>query len=337
MFSIGRYIYDVDYIDLISCILINFYQIGIESNTITKKLIHQTKEYDDYHLAIQYDNYIVLKSQIECFIVFNGRSIYMQDPYDDTHINDITYIQGMYYIFCQPYIECRVFVNEIATGNNIIAKTVLFYDFDVVQSQDGDSLLLWVKNEQREERNYVIPMEAFINLLLKGIDYDVLEKYKIDVRANINWCWITNETISNFEPNCQIYDIVTKNKIDIFDPEINNASRLIFIKGAYYIFLKTKIVIVKSDSISKIPNQYNLIEYNHALDLFINLNFELYKYFDDIDKFVRLFVGDYERDHVVMPHNVQCVIECLFECGVVFDIANEIYGQLLKLDFVNIV
>jgi len=348
MFSIGRQIYEFNY-DVNYCEIINLYQVRIKQNTITKKLIQQIENNFDYKMKIKYDIYVVFKNGFDDVIVFNGNIVRMQIFDDDFCIDNFTYVRGKYFVF-SLLDDMRILVNEIETGRNVISKLVPFSYFDIIQSPDGNYLFLWIIYDHEgsgnyvifgELHNYVIPTETFIDLLLNNFDSDVLEKYKIDVCANGNIGWITNDVISNAidQKHCiQIYDILTKRTIDIFDPDFNYTNIPIFVKGAYYIFLKTKIVIAKNDSIRRIPNKYRLMEYNSAFDLFINLDYELYKYFDDVGDFVRfMFIGEYKQDYNALPQDIQTVLDCLLECDLIYDIVNEIYRQLLNLDPINVI
>jgi len=303
-------------------------------------------------LISQNGNYITLGNRR--FFVFDGTVVSMEIQ-NNIHINNFNYIHGKYFIF-GFYLnsEYCVFVNEIKTGQNIIIGKLSFDDCRnpiIQQSPDKKQILLSImRNESKPLfTHYIIPTEEFINLLSTRLNQNLLEKYKIHLQSPFALQWLTNVILINIRTSCQfpaifssigkkmcemhIYNIDTKYSFHVPEFAIHDRFSIVpyFINGLFYLFLKDEILMF-GDKVNKIPNYHKIVDYNYELDLFVNVDYDVYIQ-PKIGDFVKFkFVGDYYRDRTLMPHNILCISECLLYCGFVYDIMNEIYCQLLKLD-----
>jgi len=130
----------------------------------------------------------------------------------------------------------------------------------------------------------------------------------------------------------QIYDIDTKRTIGVYDRLIWKNDIPYFIDGKYYFLLQNEILIVDNcGKIDVIQNYFSLVHYARVLDVFINIEYDVYKL--NGGSFVKfVFKGDYERDYKLVPEYIKLIVDCLLDCGFVCDMVNEIYCWLLKLD-----
>jgi len=313
--------------------------------TIRNFEYHNDPSYYGMDIATRHDNYIVIDDYQGFCGIFDGDLVKIDYSHRDFCIDNFTYVKDKYLIFKINHGIPRVSVNEIKTGRNIITKIIPFDKYGIKQSFDGEHVIFW--KEEDEQQYYIIPSKVFINSLLIDENISILDKYKIQSDESIHWQWATYNIIYGLRPcgyndhdesiwHFWIYNIDNKHTIYI-DNVINHPHTLFFINTQFYIFLETEIMIIDENAtsdngIKKIPNEHKLIHYNPTLDVFINSDFEFYKQID-VNYFARFqFTGDYQQDYIVVPKHIQVIINCLLYFDIIYDIVNEIYYQLLKID-----
>jgi len=161
----------------------------------------------------------------------------------------------------------------------------------------------------------------------------VFEKYKICVIPYSDfWIWLSCDVI--YTPRflgITFYDINNEYIIDINNRRLRANDIPYWINKLLYVFLNSKILITDSIKNNKISNNYKIVHYNRVLDLFVNNNLDVYV--QQLGSFVEFkFTGDYERDYNNIPQNICTIVDYLLELEFVYDIVNEIYRHLLKLD-----
>jgi len=294
-----------------------------------------------------YDNYIIFENYENYTAVYNGKLIVMNYLEDD-YTEDFKFDRHKHHIFLKTNINTSVFINEIETGNNLFRYTVSdrFYG---KQSPSGQHIMF--HNSYEPIYHYIVPIETFLSLVTKCFDIQIFKKYKINVTDEF-WKWATanaiycvnggygfvNDEYMEVGSSCYqrmiIYNIDSKNVIDIWEYEIECSTKPYFVHGLFYIFLKTKILIVNEKQNSEIPNVYKIVHYNHESNLFVADDCSVYVVdTSNIVDFIEFkFVGDYEQDHHLVPHYIKIIIQCILSCDIIYDIVEEIYRQLLKLD-----
>jgi len=236
---------------------------------------------------------------------------------------------------------------HIVSTNSDISLFVGFDELNIWQSPDREKVLLRIMNGTIYYHS-IIQTNVFLQLLFDTNNRNFLsrlllsnyyflnnqfKKYMIDIRCFGDLKWLTSDSLYSYRDNTMtIYNIYSNDNIKIKDIEINLHNIPYLIHGLFYFLLDTKILIANYDEAKEIVNQYKLVHYIREFDLFVNAEYDVYIQ-PKIGEFVRFrFVGDYYCDSALIPQNIEYIIECLLVCGIVYDIANEIYCKLLKLD-----
>jgi len=249
--------------------------------------------------------------------------------------NDFQYIVGRHIVF-QSWNT--VFVCDIDVGSIKIVGYVPNYI--VRQSPNGENILVGFDDL------YVIPTEIFIKDMLSKFNGQ-REQYKINVKFGVNQdcSWLDNVTIfietkqfhSKIYYFCvyrrEIYNIEKKKSFNIILQNTKLLDIAYFEDSMMIIILDNKIMVTDYDNvILEFPNYHEIVCYNQGLNLFINNDCCVYKRYGLCDLVRFQFIGDYERDYPLVPNYIKFISDCLLSCGLICDLVNEIYRQLLILD-----
>jgi len=326
MFSVGKRNYRL---------LCSLYTIQIELYQLkTKTKIMSTSYYNAFYSMV-YDNYIMLFRSPYSIYIYNGTLISMNCYNINFCSKNFKFDKSRHCVFtCDGK---NIFVNDIRTGDNLVTKYMSIWESIVKQSPDRLHIYF---HDCDAGINYIIPTETFINMLIKGFNIQILEKYKINMQSD-QWEWATSNTIyrvynvgdGHFRIRMQIFNIDNKNAINIAINDIYHDNIPYVVAGLYYIFLNRQILIIEGNNVNEIPNSKNIIHYNYKSNLFVADDCSVYILGQHNDDFIEFkFVGDYEQDYDLIPNNIKSIIESLLNCDIIYDVVNGIYQQLLKLD-----
>jgi len=291
------------------------------------------------NITLVRDDYIVLETRRGMIYVFDGKLVNMQTKKRSCFVDNFRFQSNKYLVSGISYYECPVLrINDIRTGHSLMVKCLKFDCFSIELSPNEENALVWVIYV-KYKYTCIIPTTVFMTLLpTPNLNF---KEYSINAKASRGWLWLNNIIIYQFlEPkipyshnenrNIQFYNIHTKRTHIIYDVQ---CSIPYLINDLIYLFSDDKIMIINCITYKEkeIYNHYGIKHYNRALDVFINANLDLYVLRNG--DFIRFqFVGDYERDSLIIPQNIGIIFDCLLVCGIVYDIANEIYKQLLNID-----
>jgi len=343
MYSIGRQVYRIEHV-YYSTLRIGLCQPKIGS--VIKKFELKNKY---VCFKYYYNDCVFITDHVRYAIFFDGNCVDMKISKYVYAIN-FEYVDNRYIVFdscgeilVYDYVDCCLklvgYMNCNVNPFCKLKRNNYKKCHSIKQSPNKKNILLV------GYFSYVIPTEIFINNVLVGFDEGSFEQYKIDLDINENWYWLDHSRIftnilkshgKNIHNYLKIFDIVSKYEIDIDLCTDQYSGFPFFINGLLMIILDNKILLVDNDNkIIEFPNYHKIICYNPALDLFMDIKCNVYIR-RNVRNFVRFqFTGDYDRDYECIPDSIKTVMDCLLDCGFVYDVMNEIYRHLLKLDHVT--
>jgi len=272
-------------------------------------------------------NYIQIVDTYDTISIFNGKTVHMS--YFDISTNNFSYLPSKYFIHSN---SSNIYVNDIENGQLVIKRKGSFGAYIIQQSPDGCTVLLTVKSCPY---HYIIPTDVFCQYLFAGeINHKMFKEYEFSWEYDSYLHWISNSSL--FTWRGYIICINSKRYINIGNKYCIFGYKPYLIDCLFYFLLPNYILVVGFDKqIEEFPNKYNIVDYNRELNLFISEDHDVYiqQY---IGHFVRFkFVGIFDWDYMLVPQNIKIVVECLFELGFIYDVVDEIYRQLLKIDLVT--